>query len=141
MIISYNLGPKAKPFDEPKLIYDQNNKIFARDANIIDPGTNKRVLQWRGYRWISARVRVRAFLTSEGWNGGNQTYYTMTKLSSTGTKIAYHYETTHGIVGARSGWFSKQHTYTLDAVDALATKIQNVVHASSMQWATNWVCS
>jgi len=111
----YNLGPKAKPFDEPRLIYEQDNKIFALDANIIDPGTNKRVLQWRGYRWLSARVRVRAFLTSEGWNGGDQSYYTMTKLSSTGTKVAYHYETTHGIVGARSGWFSKQHTYTIDS--------------------------
>jgi len=111
----YNLGPKAKPFDEPRLIYEQDNKIFALDANIIDPGTNKRVLQWRGYRWLSARVRVRAFLTSEGWNGGEQSYYTMTKLSSTGTKVAYHYETTHGTVGARSGWFSKQHTYTVDS--------------------------
>lgn len=79
----YYLGTISHP-QKPVLLYSHDNKFLTMDANIHDAATKKRILEWRGYKWMSAHAKAKAFLTSPGKNKGNETYYTMTQLTPFG---------------------------------------------------------
>lgn len=96
---------------EPKLVYKHDNKFLSLDANIKD-SSGKAILEWRGYRWPSAKASSKAFLTSPGKGMGKETYYTMTQLTKWGAhKAAKNNELGH----LSTSWLSTAETFTLDS--------------------------